>query len=65
MLLGLATSSVCCETGFSQLNRVKTYYLRNRLNVVNLDALLMIMCNGPDVREKETSAELEELCAAA
>ena len=36
MLLGLATSSVCCETGLSKLNLVKTY-LRNRLSVVNLD----------------------------
>jgi hypothetical protein len=64
MLLGLATSSVCCETGFSKLNLVKTY-LRNRLNVVNLDALLMIMCNGPNIRVQETSDEIQELCAAA
>ena len=49
MLLGLATSSVCCEAGFSKLNLVKTH-LRSRLSVANLDALLMIMpvpvCNG-------------------
>ena len=39
--------------------------LVQKLNVVNLDALLMIMCNGPNIRVQETSDEIQELCAAA
>jgi hypothetical protein len=45
------TSSVVCETGFSKLNLIKTK-LRNRLCVPNLDNLMMVLCNGPNLQKQ-------------
>jgi len=48
VFLCVVTSSVVCETGFSKLSLIKTK-LRNRLCVPNLDSLMMVLCNGPNL----------------
>ena len=66
VFLGVVTSSVVCETGFSKLNLIKTK-LRNRLCVPNLDNLMMVLCNGPNFRpgSKEQEQEINRLVEAA
>ncbi len=51
VFLCVVTSSVVCETGFSKLNLIKTK-LRNRLCVPNLDNLMMVLCNGPNLQKQ-------------
>ena len=54
---------VCCETGFSRMNMIMTK-TRNNLLVVTLDALLMLLINGPSLEPGVPSPtiELSELC---
>ena len=51
-MLCLELSSVCCERGFSCMNRIKCK-ARNRMYVETLDCLMMIELNGPAIKEKE------------
>ena len=53
---------ISCERGFSLLARIKTK-LRNRLNILTVDSLMMITSNGPEMSDADAMMTLlDESC---
>ena len=48
----IPSSMVSCETGFSKQNLIKEIK-RNRLNVENLDSLMQVSLNGPQIDQMQ------------
>ena len=61
--LCIELSSVCCERGFSIMNRIKCK-ARNRMYVDTLDSLMMIALNGP-MDKTAKKVLIEEACLRA
>lgn len=57
--LAIVLSTVCCERGFSTMAWVKSK-LRNRMSIIMLDALMMIILNGPDMSDAAAVDDLIE-----
>ncbi|KAH8077541.1 4-(cytidine 5'-diphospho)-2-C-methyl-D-erythritol kinase [Aureococcus anophagefferens] len=58
-LAAIVLSTVCCERGFSTMAWVKSK-LRNRMSIIMLDALMMIILNGPDMSDAAAVDDLIE-----
>ena len=57
--LTMATNTACCERGFSKMKIIKTY-LRNRLHISTLDALMEVSMNGPEPHTSLSNKNGEE-----
>lgn len=62
-ILVILVSSTDCERSFSTLNRIKTY-LRNRLCRLNLNLLMTISIEGPDVQDVNVTDCVKLFCKA-
>ena len=54
----ISCSTASCERGFSNINLVKTN-MRTKLTQLNLRNQLMIMCEGPEIKDFKCEPSIE------